>query len=139
MIGLESTGDKEKLTGFGHKLAMHVCAARPISVDKDSIQTEVVERERTVLREQAQTAGKPPEIVEKMIEGRLRKYYQEVVLEEQIYVVDGESTIKKVLESFESELGATVKISGFVRFELGEGVEKENEDFAAEVAAQIGS
>ena len=118
---------------------MHVCAARPVSVDKESIDEELLERERVVLREQAKTTGKSPEIIEKMVDGRLRKYYQEVVLEEQIYVVDGESSVKTVLQSFESELGAPVKVSGFVRFELGEGVGKKDEDFAAEVAAQVGT
>ena len=133
------SGDKEKLEEFGRKLAMHVCAARPVSVDKESIDEELLERERVVLREQAKTTGKPPEIVEKMVDGRLRKYYQEVVLEEQVYVVDGENSVKTVLQSFESDLGVPVKVSGFVRFELGEGVEKEDEDFAAEVAAQVGA
>jgi len=137
LVGLESTGDKESLNEFGHKIAMHVCAARPISVDKNSVDPALIEREKAVLREQAQDAGKSSDIVEKMVEGRLNKFFKEVILQEQIYIIDGESAVKKVIASFEKELGTSVKISGFVRFELGEGVEKEDEDFATEVAAQI--
>jgi len=106
-------------------------------VNKDSIDESLIERERAVLREQAQGSGKSPEIIEKMVEGRLRKYYEEASLEDQIYVVDGENKIKKVVEMFEKDSGADVTITKFIRFELGEGVEKETEDFAAEVAAQI--
>ena len=137
LVGLESVGDEESLKKFGHKLAMHICAARPVSVDKDSVDPALIEREKAVLREQAQGAGKSSEIVEKMVEGRLNKFFKEVILQEQIYVVDGESVVKTVISSFEKELGTSVKISGFVRFELGDGVEKKDEDFAAEVAAQI--
>ena len=116
---------------------MHICAARPVSVDKDSVDPALIEREKAVLREQAQGAGKSSEIVEKMVEGRLNKFFKDVILQEQIYVIDGESVVKTVISSFEKELGTSVKISGFVRFELGEGVETKDEDFAAEVAAQI--
>ena len=137
LVGLQSTADKGALNEFGRKLAMHICAARPIAVNKDSIDEALIERERAVLREQAQGSGKSPEIIEKMVEGRLRKYYEEASLEDQIYVVDGENKIKKVVEMFEKDSGADVTITKFIRFELGEGVEKEMEDFAAEVAAQI--
>lgn len=137
LVGLESSGDKDALNEFGRKLAMHICAARPIAVNKSSIDEVLIERERAVLREQAQVAGKTPEIIEKMVEGRLRKYYEEMSLEDQVYVVDGESKIKEVVEIFEKDLGVGVAITEFVRFELGEGIEKEQEDFAAEVAAQI--
>tara|TARA_Y100000588_G_scaffold386685_1_gene482796 strand:- start:477 stop:1403 length:927 start_codon:yes stop_codon:yes gene_type:complete len=137
LVGLQSTADKNALNEFGRKLAMHICAARPIAVNKESIDEVLIERERAVLREQAQGSGKNPEIIEKMVEGRLRKYYEETSLEDQTYVVDGESKVKKVVELFEKESGADVVITEFIRFELGEGVEKEKEDFAAEVAAQI--
>ena len=137
LVGLQSTADKGALNEFGRKLAMHICAARPIAVNKDSIDEALIERERAVLREQAQGSGKSPEIIEKMVEGRLRKYYEEASLEDQIYVVDGENKIKKIVEMFEKDSGADVTITKFIRFELGEGVEKEMEDFAAEVAAQI--
>ena len=137
LVGLESAGEKDALTEFGRKLAMHICAARPIAVNREGIDEVLIERERTVLREQAQGAGKTPEIIEKMVEGRLRKYFEEVSLEDQLYVVDGENKVKKVLEMFEKETGTSVTITEFIRFELGEGVEKETEDFAAEVAAQI--
>ncbi|MBT07573.1 MAG: elongation factor Ts [Rhodospirillaceae bacterium] len=137
LVGLQSTADKNALNEFGRKLAMHICAARPIAVNKDAIDEVLIERERAVLREQAQGSGKTPQIIEKMVEGRLRKYYEEASLEDQTYVVDGETKIKKVVEKFEKESGVDVSITEFVRFELGEGVEKETEDFAAEVAAQI--
>ena len=137
LVGLHSNGDKDVLREFGRKLAMHICAARPIAVNQESIDEVLIERERAVLREQAEGSGKTPEIIEKMVDGRLRKYYEEVSLEDQIYVVDGENKVKKIINMFEKELGASVKITGFVRFELGEGIEKETEDFAAEVAAQI--
>ena len=137
LVGLESEGDEESLKKFGHKLAMHICAARPVSVDKDSVDLALIEREKAVLREQAQGAGKSPDIVEKMVEGRLNKFFKEVSLQEQIYVIDGESVVKKVVASFEEKLGTSVKIVSFARFELGEGVERKDDDFAAEVAAQI--
>ena len=137
LVGLESEGDEISLKEFGHKLAMHICATRPVSVDKDSVDPALIEREKAVLREQAQGAGKSSDIVEKMVEGRLNKFFKEIILKEQVYVIDGESIVKKAIASFEKELGASVKISRFVRFELGEGVEKKDEDFAAEVAAQI--
>ena len=90
------------------------------------------------MREQAKASGKPDAIIDKMVEGRLRKYYEEVVLLEQIFVVDGETRISKVVEASAKEAGAPIKIAGFVRFALGEGIEKEQADFAAEVTAQLG-
>jgi elongation factor Ts len=116
---------------------MHIAAASPQSVSVDDLDAELVERERTVLSEQARESGKPEEIIGKMVEGRIRKFYQEVVLLEQTYVVDGETKVAKVLENVAKDVGAPVKVSGFEMFRLGEGVEKESEDFAAEVAAQL--
>jgi len=97
-----------------------------------------LDRERAVLTEQASASGKPPAVIEKMVEGRIRKYYEEVVLLEQVFVVDGETKISKVVENCAKTLGVPVKLAGFARFALGEGVEKEEKDFAAEVAAQLG-
>jgi elongation factor Ts len=114
---------------------MHVAAARPESLSIDDVDPANLERERAVLSEQASASGKPAEIIEKMVEGRLRKYYQEVVLLEQTFVIDNESKIAKVVEKASKDLGAPVRLAGFVRFELGEGIEKESADFAAEVAS----
>ena len=99
---------------------------------------QVVERERAVLSDQARASGKPEEIIAKMVEGRLRKYYEEAVLLEQVFVIDNETKVGKVVENAAADIGAPVKIAGFSRLVLGEGVEREETDFAAEVAAQLG-
>lgn len=139
LVALESTGDKGKLTELGKQIAMHVAAAAPQSLSTADLDPASIERERTVLVEQARESGKPEEIIEKMVEGRLRKFYQEVVLLEQTFVVDGETRIAKVVENAAKEVGAPVTLSGFARFQLGEGIEREESDFAAEVAAQLAS
>lgn len=135
LVALESTGDKAKLEELGKQIAMHVAAANPQSVSAEDMDPELVERERSVLREQALASGKPAEIVEKMIDGRIRKFYQEVVLLEQTFVIDGETQVKKAVKNAEAGIGAPVTVKGFVRFALGEGIEREESDFAAEVAA----
>jgi elongation factor Ts len=137
LVALESTGDGEKLAALGKQLAMHVAAARPDYLDVASVDTAALERERDVLREQSRASGKPEAIIEKMVEGRLRKFYEEVVLLEQTYVVDNESRISKVIEASAKELGTPLKVAGFARFALGEGIAKEQGDFAAEVAAAV--
>jgi elongation factor Ts len=136
---MESTGDTAKLEVLGKQLAMHVAAANPQAIDRDSVDVSALNRERDVLAEQARASGKPEEIIEKMVEGRLRKYYEEVCLVEQVFVIDGESKISKVVEEAAKDLGTPIKITGFVRFALGEGIEKEEQDFASEVAAALGS
>lgn len=138
LVALESTGDAGKLTEFGKQLAMHVAAANPQWVSQDEVDTSAVDREREVLAEQARASGKPEEIVQKMVEGRLRKYYEEVCLLDQVFVIDGESKVSKAVEALASDAGAPVKVAGFVRFQLGEGIEKAESDFAAEVAATAG-
>ncbi|NMM44037.1 elongation factor Ts [Rhodospirillaceae bacterium KN72] len=137
LVALESTGDKAKLEALGKQIAMHVAAARPEALTVDDVDASNLERERVVLIEQARESGKPDNIIEKMVEGRIRKYYEEVVLLEQVYVVDGENKVKKVVENAAADVGAPVSLTGFVRFELGEGIEKKEEDFAAEVAAAM--
>ena len=137
LVAIDSTGDGEKLAALGKQLAMHVAAARPDYLDIASVDKAALERERDVLREQSRASGKPEAIIEKMVEGRLRKFYEEVVLLEQTYVVDGESRITKVVEASAKELGTPVKVAGFARFALGEGIAKEQGDFAAEVAAAV--
>jgi elongation factor Ts len=137
LVALESTADAGKLAQLGKRLAMHVAAANPQALTVADIDPKTLERERAVLAEQARASGKPEEIVAKMVEGRLRKYYEEVVLLEQTYVVDGESRVKAVIEAAVKSLGAPVRIAGFARMALGEGIEREQKDFAAEVAAQL--
>jgi elongation factor Ts len=133
LVALESTGDKTVLADLGKKIAMHVAAAHPEFLSVDSVSQDALDRERTVLTEQARESGKPEEIIEKMVEGRIRKYYEEVVLLEQVFVMDGETKISKVVEQASKDAGADVKLVGFTKFVLGEGIEKEEEDFAAEV------
>lgn len=135
LVGLESEGDADKLEAFGRQLAMHVAAATPQWTNIEDVDAAAIGREREILTDQAKASGKPDEIIAKMVEGRLRKYYEEVVLTEQIFVIDGESKIAKAVEAAGKDVGAPVKITGFVRYALGEGVEKEESDFAAEVAA----
>jgi len=138
LVALESGGDAAELAKLGKQIAMHVAAAAPQSVSRDDLDPGALERERDVLAEQARASGKPEEIIEKMVEGRLRKFYEEVCLLEQVFVIDGENKVNKVLEQAGKDLGSPVKVAGFVRFLLGEGVEREESDFAAEVAAQLG-
>jgi elongation factor Ts len=138
LVALESAGDQGKLAELGKQVAMHVAAANPQFLDTSTVDTAALDRERAVLTEQAAASGKPAAVIEKMVEGRIRKYYEEVCLLEQIFVIDQESKISKVVENAAKDVGAPVKLTGFVRFALGEGVEKEEKDFAAEVAAQLG-
>ncbi|MDH3230379.1 MAG: translation elongation factor Ts [Alphaproteobacteria bacterium] len=125
LIALESGGDKGKLEALGRQVAMHVAAARPQWLAIADVDAAALERERHVLSEQARDSGKPEEIIAKMVEGRLRKFYEEAVLLEQIFVMDNESRIAKVLENAAKDVGAPVTLSGFVRFELGEGIDKD--------------
>lgn len=134
LVALESTGDKAKLETLGKQIAMHVAAANPQSLDVTSLDPAAIERERAVLLEQAKASGKTEEIAAKMVEGRLRKFYEDVVLLEQVFVVDGERRVSKVVQDAAKEIGAPVALKGFVRYALGEGIEKKSEDFAAEVA-----
>ena len=135
LVGLKSSGDTDKLDALGKQVAMHIAATNPLSLSLDELSADVIEREKAVLIEQARDSGKPDNIIEKMIEGRMRKYYQEVVLLSQTFVIDGENTVEKALKLAEADVGAPIEIVKFVRFELGEGIEKKEEDFAAEVAA----
>jgi elongation factor Ts len=137
LVALESTGDATQLAALGRQLAMHVAAANPQYLDIASVDAAALERERDVLREQAKTSGKGDAIIDKMVEGRLRKFYEEVVLLEQVFVVDGESRVSKVIEAAAKQVGAPIRIAGFVRYALGEGIDKGTTDFAAEVAAQL--
>ena len=138
LVAIESAGDTQKLQALGKQLAMHVAAASPQALAIADVDPAALEREKGVLREQTAASGRPAQVIEKMLEGRLRKYYEDVVLLEQIFVVDGESKIAQVIERAAKEVGAPVKLAGFRRFALGEGIERKESDFAAEVAAQLG-
>ncbi len=134
-VALESAGAAEKLQAFGRQLAMHIAFANPQSIDVGSLDKALVERERGILTEQAKESGKPANVIEKMVEGRLRKFYEEVVLLAQPFVHDPDLTVEKALVAAEKEADAPIKITGFYRFALGEGIDRPDSDFAAEVAA----
>src|SRR5436190_18379007 len=137
LVALESAGDKAKLASLAKQLAMHVAAARPQSLTVADLDQAAIERERGVLAEKASQSGKAADIVAKMVDGGLRKFHQEVVLLEQLFVIDGQSRVSKVVDEAAKQVGAPVRLAGFLRFALGEGIEKKSEDFAAEVAAQL--
>ncbi|HEX9768585.1 MAG TPA: translation elongation factor Ts [Kiloniellales bacterium] len=137
LVALRSAGDAARLADLGRKLAMHVAAAAPAAIDKDGVDPALLQREREILAEQARASGKPEEIIAKMVEGRLRRYYEDVCLLEQTYVIDGETKVAKVLERAAKDLGGEVKVTAMARFLLGEGIERAAGDFAAEVAAQL--
>lgn len=138
LVAVESAGDKTKLEDFGKQVAMHVAAVNPLALDRDSVRAEDLERERQVLIDQAVASGKPEEIAKKMVEGRIRKYYEENCLLEQTFVVDSENSVGQAAKNLGKALGVEVKITGYLRFLLGDGIEKKEEDFAAEVAATLG-
>lgn len=132
LVALEGRGEAEVVDTLGRQIGMHVAATNPQALDISAVEPSALERERAVLTEQAAASGKPPAVIEKMVDGRIRKFYEEVVLLEQVWVHDGESRVKAVVEK------AGLKCTGFARFQLGEGIEKPVTDFAAEVAAQAG-
>ncbi|MBM3505535.1 MAG: elongation factor Ts [Alphaproteobacteria bacterium] len=135
IVGLDSSGDRNQVVAFGKQLAMHIAAARPLATTSAELDPAAIDRERNILADQARQSGKPDNIIAKMVEGRLRKFYEEVVLLEQVFVIDGETKVAKALESAGKAAGGTIKVTGFVRYELGEGIAKQETDFAAEVAA----
>ena len=145
LIGLEcdkdtlTDEDKALLEQLGKQLAMHVAATNPQALNIESLSSEVVEKERAILTEQAQSSGKPADVIQKMVEGRLRKFYEESVALEQVFVMDSERKVSQVVADTAKQLNAQVTFSQYVRFGLGEGIEKKEEDFASEVAAQLKS
>jgi elongation factor Ts len=132
LVALEGAGEMNVMETLGRQIGMHVAATRPEALDVNAVDSAALEREKAVLMEQARASGKPDAVIQKMVEGRIRKYYEEVVLLEQVWVHDGESRVKAVVEK------AGLSLAGFQRFQLGEGIEKAQSDFAAEVAAQAG-
>jgi elongation factor Ts len=132
LVAIEGSSEISVLETLGRQVGMHVAASRPEALDVDAVDPAALEREKAVLSEQARASGKPEAIIERMVEGRIKKYYEETVLLEQVWVHDGESRVAAVLEK------AGAKLLGFARFQLGEGIEKKTDDFAAEVAAASG-
>lgn len=128
LVGLKSAGDKAKLTTLGRQIAMHVAAASPLAVDADRIDPETLARERAIFKEQARESGKPDNIIEKMVEGRVRKFYEESTLLKQAFVIDAERTVETVLKDAAKDVGGAVTVTDFIAFRLGEGVQREAED-----------
>ena len=134
LVALESSGDKSKLMELGKKIAMHIAAARPICLEISDVEPSLVEREKAIFTEQSKAAGKPDNVIEKMVEGRVNKFYTEAVLLEQVFVFDNKTKVKDAIAEVAKEIGAPIKVVAFERYELGEGIEQEAGDFAAEVA-----
>ncbi|RCS24345.1 elongation factor Ts [Phyllobacterium salinisoli] len=137
LVAIETTGNADAAQAFGRQVAMHVAATNPLALTPAEIDPAAVEREKAIFADQARQSGKPENIIEKMVEGRLRKFYEEVVLLSQAFVINPDLTVEAALKDAEKTIGAPAKITGFVRFALGEGIEKEESDFAAEVAAAV--
>ena len=135
LVSIESAGEKAVIGELGKQIAMHIAASNPLAISRDNLDDSFIEREKTILREQAKDTGKSPEIVEKMIEGRLRKFYEEVCLLEQNFVIDPDIKVNDAISSYAEKVGVEISISDFVRFELGEGLDKKEDNFAKEVAA----
>ncbi len=138
LVALESAGDKDKLNEIGRQVAMHIAATNPLALKDEDIDPETVERERAIFAEQAKESGKPEKVVKQMIEGRIKKFYQEVVLLKQAFVINPDLTVEKAVTEAEKAVGAPITIAAFVRYELGEGIKVDKGDFAAEVAAAAG-
>ncbi len=137
LVALESKGDVDKLATLGRGIAMHVAAMNPLAIDASGIDAGTIEREKAILLEKHQ--GKPANVQEKIVESGLKSYYKEVTLLDQAYVIDGSKTVGQAVKEAEGPAGAPIKVSAVVRFALGEGIEKEESDFAAEVAAAAGT
>lgn len=137
LVALESAAPADQLAALGKQLAMHIAAANPLALDETGLDPAVVERERAIARDKAAASGKPAEIVEKMIEGGIRKFQQENTLLGQIFVIDGKTKVADVIAQAGKAAGSPIKLARYVRFQLGEGIEKAQTDFAAEVAAQV--
>ena len=135
LVAVRSTGKPEALAAIGRQVAMHIAATNPLALTSDDVDKDIADRERSVFIEQARESGKPDNIIEKMVEGRMRKFFEEVALMSQAFVINPDQTVAEAVKAAEADAGAPVEIAGFVRFQLGEGIEKEESDFAAEVAA----
>ena len=139
LVALESSAPPDKLEPLGKQLAMHIAAANPQALHEDDVDPATVERERAIAAEKASTSGKPADIIAKMVEGAVAKFRKEVALLSQLFVIDNKTKIADVLSTAGKDLGAPVRLAAYVRFQLGEGIEKASSDFAAEVAAAAGT
>ena len=137
LVAIETTGDAEAARAFGRQVAMHVAATNPLALTAEEVDPAAVAREKAIFSDQARESGKPENIIEKMVEGRMRKFYEEVVLLKQAFVLNPDITVEQALKNAEKDIGAAARITGFVRFALGEGIDRETSDFAAEVAAAV--
>ncbi len=135
LVALESSGPHDRLTDVGRKIGMHIAATSPLALTTEEVDPTAAEREKAIFTEQAESSGKPANVIEKMVEGRMRKFYEEVVLLKQSFVMDPDLTVEAFVAKAAKEIGAPIKVVGFVRLALGEGVEKKEDDFASEVAA----
>jgi elongation factor Ts len=137
LVALKSAGDKEVLWSVGRQVAMHIAATNPLAIRPEEVDPAVAERERNVFIEQSRASGKPDNIIEKMVEGRMRKFFEEVALLSQAFVINPDITVGQAIKDAEKQAGASIEVTGMARLLLGEGVEKEETDFAAEVAAAV--
>jgi elongation factor Ts len=138
LVALDSPGDAQELAALGRLVAMHVAAAGPLAIDSSGLAPDVIEREKAVLADKARAAGKPDNVIEKIVESGLKSFYKEVCLLDQPYVHDDKKSVAQALKEAEGKVGGPIKLTGFVRYKLGEGIEKQESDFAAEVAAAAG-
>jgi len=138
IVALESTGKTDELAHLGRQLAMHVAAANPLALDPAGLDPELIKREKDVLADKYRQQGKPENVIEKIVESGLKTYYKEVCLLEQAFIHDSGKSVAQAIKEAEGKIGAPLKITGFVRYALGEGIEKQESDFAAEVAAASG-
>src|SRR5207237_7182633 len=134
LVALESAAPAETLAQLGKQLAMHVAAAHPLALSAEELPSELIERERSIAMEKAKESGKPQNIVEKMVEGNLAKFRKESALTSQLFVMDGKTPVSEVVAAAGKEAGSPITLAGFIRFQLGEGIEKKLEDFGAAVA-----
>jgi elongation factor Ts len=137
LVALKSAGDKEVLWSVGRQVAMHIAATNPLAIRPEEVDAAVAERERNVFIEQSRASGKPDNIIEKMVDGRMRKFFEEVALLSQAFVINPDITVGQAIKDAEKQAGASIEVTGMARLLLGEGVEKEETDFAAEVAAAV--
>jgi elongation factor Ts len=137
LVALKSSGNAEKLAALGRQVAMHIAGTPtpPLALKAEQVDQALVEREKAIFADQARASGKPENIIAKMVEGRMRKFFEEVVLPHQPFIMDPEKTVDAFVKAAEKDVGAPISIEGFVRYALGEGIQKEETDFAAEVAA----
>ena len=137
ILSLKSNITSDKIENLGKQIAMHIAASKPMAISSDDVDPEVIERERSILVEQAKDSGKPDNIIEKMVDGRISKFFSEITLLDQTWVIDGESKVSKIIKDLEKDLSCNILIKDFKYFVLGEGIEVDKKDFATEVAEQI--